>query len=250
MVEGDIEYTEHIGITEFRAKNGRIVLKLFDTLTGEIFEDSKYNELPFTPVNPLPRFAKSEGQALDFRSAEHRKFVSHNNIWFGDMDNFMREHGEDILKQFLCLTKRVRVHNILFIGRDELCDLLSCSNSNLNRKLKIMERKGIISYTTKKLTIPREVKILLNPSYFWYGCNSSRMNEWLSYWCPRIESDCSVEVSCIHMEEYDNIGVTEYSSEYDIGVFDDHRDSFGDKGFTENQGFLTPQELMYIVHGV
>ena len=123
-------FNDRTGITEYKAGNGRTVLKLFDTETGEIFTDSKYQVIPFTPVSPLPRFAKSEEQALDFRSVNHLRFTTNNNVWFGELEKLEQIHGQDILKQFLSLTKKVKVHNVLFISREELCSMFESSNSN------------------------------------------------------------------------------------------------------------------------
>lgn len=251
-------FNDRTGITEYKAGNGRTVLKLFDTETGEIFTDSKYQVIPFTPVSPLPRFAKSEEQALDFRSVNHLRFTTNNNVWFGELEKLEQIHGQDILKQFLSLTKKVKVHNVLFISREELCSMFESSNSNLNRKLNSLEKRNLIKYTTKNLTVPKTIKVLLNPSHFWYGCNSSRLNEWLGYWCPKSSKVAEEGKGFKHSEDISLTGIVyseddfpqSYDVMYDIGVYDDRRESIGDKSFVEGSSYLTHQDLIYIVYGV
>ena len=251
-------YSDKIGITEYKAGNGKMVFKLFDTETGEIFTDSKYHIKPFTPVNPLPRFAKSEEQALEFRSPQHLKFTTNNNIWFGELERLGQAHGQDILRNFLELTKKVKIHNILFMSRDELCEIFSCSNANLNRKLNSLEKRNLIKYTTKELQVAKSVKVLLNPSHFWYGCNITRLQEWLGYWCPKSGKVLEGEKEFKHSEDISASGIS-YSDEdfpetydvmYDIGVYDDRNECVGSKSFTEGSRELTHQDLIYIVYGV
>lgn len=251
-------YSDKIGITEYKAGNGRKVLKLFDTETGEIFTDSKYQVIPFTPVSPLPRFGKSEQQSLDYRSVGHLQYTTKNNVWFGELERLGQAHGQDILKQFLSLTKKVKIHNVLFMKREELCEVFDCSNTNLNRKLNSLEKRNLIRYTSKNLQEAKTIKILLNPSHFWYGCNKSRLHEWLGYWCPKSDSVLEREKDLKHSEDIASTGLiyneddipVEYDVMYDIGMYDDRRENIGDKSFVEGDNNLSHQDLIYIVYGV
>lgn len=241
---------DKIGITEYKASNGKVVLKLFDVESGEIFEDSNYVVRPYKQVTPSPRNAKCKEQALDFRNDWDKKYMSTNNKSFGDLQSIERHHGLDILKTVLSLTKQVVVHNVCFIPREELLGIFNCTDKNLNRKLKSLEDRHIIQYETKGLNVPKTIKILINPSYFWYGSDKSKFHEWLSYWCSKtpkvLESEDAFKSSVIESEV-----PLEYDVRYDIGVYDDKvvedESLLVDKSYVKN---LTHDQLIYLIYGV
>ena len=150
------------------------------------------------------------------------------------------------------MSKYVKVHNVAFIGREELCNLLDCSSANLNRKLNSLEKRNLIKYTSKGLNKPKTVKILLNPSYFWYGSNFERLTEWLSYWCKKgegvLEREISEREDCLNAE--DIFFPEDYNTMYDIGVYDDRREVAGNFNFLAYGPTLSHQDLIYILYGV
>lgn len=241
---------DKIGITEYKVGNGKIVLKLFDVESGEIFEDSDYVVRPYKQVTPLPRYAKCKEQALDFRSEWDTKYMSTNNKHFGDLESISNKHGEDILKIVLSLTKHVVVHNVCFIPRDVLVSIFNCTDKNLNRKLKSLVDRHIIQYETKGLNVPKTIKILINPSYFWYGSDKSRMHEWLSYWCSKTNKVLEIEDTFRKNEITSEIPL-EYDVRYDIGVYDEkvvEEDEYLlDKSYVRT---LTHDQLIYLIYGV
>ncbi len=246
--------SDKIGITEFKASNGKVVLKLFDSETGEIFEDSEYTVRPFKQVDPLPRFSREEQEALDYRSSIDKKYSRSTDKYFGDIQTIEKSHGNDILKQLLTLTKYVKVHNVLFLDRIILCEMFSCTNANLNRKLNSLVKRNLIKYETKGLMKPKSVKILIHPFVFWFGSFTSRMHEWLSYWCPKSEAVLEFEANTLSSGEDESlICVDSYDITYDIGVYDDSREYIGDSKYLmkeSNIDYLTEANLIYLIYGV
>lgn len=246
--------SDKIGITEFKAANGKVVLKLFDSETGEIFEDSVYTVRPYKQVDPLPRFSREEQEALDYRSSIDKQYARSTDKYFGDMQTIEKSHGNDILKQILNLTKYVKVHNVLFLNRETLCELFSCTNANLNRKLNSLVKRNLIKYETKGLMKPKSVKILIHPFVFWFGSFKARMHEWLSYWCPKSESVLLLETNTLNYQEDESLkGVDSYDITYDIGVYDDSREYIGDSKYLmreSNIDYLTEANLIYLIYGV
>lgn len=251
--------SDKIGITDLQVidkngKKGRWVLKLFDTETGEIFEESSYTIRPYKQVDPLPRFAKCEEDALSFRSLTDMKFTRSDNKFFGDLQALSEHHGDSILKQILSLTKHVKVHNVAFIHRDILCEVLDCTNANLNRKLNSLVKRNLIKYETKSVCTLKTVKILINPFTFWFGSYTARMNEWLSYWCAKSDGVIEYESNTIlNVTPSDIDGAIDYDISYDIGVFDDSREYIGDKEYLMGEStkdYLTEDQLIYLIYGV
>lgn len=249
---------DHIGITEALSNNNKTVLKLFDTFTGEIFQNSSYKITPYKEVTPTPRYAKSEEQALDFRSTVDKFHTKPDDYYFGEIENIKASHGEKALVQILKLTKYVKVHNVAFIKRDELIGIMGCSAANLNRKLNHLAKKNILQFETKGMTVPKTVKILLNPFYFWFGAPDSRIREWMSHWCIKAESIIEREKSIVEEREdiLDNV-VDEYITGYDINIGEpDKRYVKGEvtKGLmykdTKKSSTLTQKDLIYLIHGV
>lgn len=259
---------DHIGITEFKTKNNKKVLKLFDTHSGEVFENSNYQITPFRLTDPPPRFAKCEEQALDFRTKMDKYFVNDEHKVFGDLEQIRTKHGEKILIPLLRLTRYVKVHNVLFIPREDLLEVFQCTNANLNRKLNSLVDRNIIQFFTKGLNKPKHVKILINPFYFYFGSNEGKMKEWLSYWCVKAESVTSrVEDLPPKKDTCKDVRILEedsylYDTGYDISSFEpDSRHKVGEftskhiKGNVEKDKkvktkTLSQSDLVYLIYGV
>lgn len=259
---------DHIGITEFKTKNNKKVLKLFDTNSGEVFESSSYQIVPFRLTNPSPRFAKCEEQALDFRTKMDKYFVNDEYKVFGDLEQIRTKHGESILIPLLKLTKYVKVHNVLFIPRDDLLEIFQCTNSNLNRKLNSLADRNIIQFTTKGLNKPKHVKILINPFYYYFGSSEGKMKEWLSYWCVKAESVTSrLEEAAPKKDSCNDMAIPSedsylYDTGYDISSFEPdsryklgeisnkHKQSNVDKDKKSKTKTLSQSELVYLIYGV
>lgn len=253
--------SDKIGITDLQVidkngRKGRWILKLFDTETGEIFEDSSYTVIPFKRVDPPPRYAKCEEDALDFRGVVDRKFMNPTYKTFGDLQTIKQHHGEKILKEVLNLTKGVCVHNIAFIKRADLCKIFSCNNTNLNRKLNSLVKRNLIKYETKGLSSPKTIKILLHPFVFWYGSSNAKITEWLDHWCYKSDSIKRYEAETAQQDndDYDSeVDSLEYDISYDIGVFDDSREYIGDRGYLmseSSENYLSEDKLIYLLYNV
>lgn len=246
--------SDKIGITDLTASNGKKVLKLFDVETGEIFEDSSYTIKPYQQVNPLPRFARDAGEALDYRSSMDKKYTRSSNKYFGDLQAISEHHGHGILKQILELTKYVKVHCVAFVPREVLCSIFDCTNANLNRKLNSLVKRKLIQYETKNVITPKTVKILIHPFVFWFGSFNGRMHEWLSYWCEKSERVLEYEATTLaNVDTTGVVGAECYDITYDIGVYDDSAECVGDKGYLMgNRGvdYLTEANLIYLIYGV
>lgn len=249
---------DHIGITEFTAKNNKNVLKLFDTNTGEVYEDTSYQIKPFKKIDPFPREANSEEQALDFRSTIHKFYTKPDDRQFGDLEKIKSSHGEKILLQVLKITKHIKVHNVAFIKRDTLVDILGCSNSNLNRKLNMLVDRNIIRFETKGLTVPKTIKIIVNPFYFFFGSCEQKMREWMTFWCYKAEGVSKVcdDRFAVSEEELSN-PVDDYITGYDINLTEpDGRIKKGEvseahmyKDKTKNRKF-SQEDLIYLIYGI
>lgn len=250
---------DKIGITDLHVrdkngKRGKKVVKLFDTETGEIFENISYTIRPYRQVDPLPRFAKCEEDALEFRNTTDMKFTRSDNKHFGDLQALSEHHGNPILKQILGFTKYVKIHNVAFIHRDILCEILECTNANLNRKLNSLVKRNLIKYETKSVCTQKTVKILIHPFTFWFGSYTTRMNEWLSYWCVKSENILGYEAQTLSYVDTDEVkGAEDYDISYDIGVYDDSAEYIGDRGYLmseSNLDYLTEDQLIYLIYGV
>lgn len=246
------------GITSFQTidkngRKGRWVLKLFDTNTGEIFTDFNYKEPAVFQVNPQPRFGKCEEDALNFRDSNDKKFTSSEYKVFGDLNTVKKQYGENVLRSLLMITKKVKVHNVAFIKRSELCDIFSCSNSNLNRKLNSLVKNNLIKFYTKEVTAPKTIKILLNPFLFWYGASKSKVVEWLNYWCS--ESPVHYDTVTPSEDYIKTVSVEDfkYSDSYDVGIYDDNREYMGDKSYLVSEcekEILSEDKLIYLLYDV
>lgn len=159
--------------------NNNDVLKIDET-TGEILDvmEEYTQPLQFTQLDPD---SAKDGEQLRERCLANKEKQTHEP--FINILDYKELLGVDF-KPIITLCSYIYNRNICFVYRDVLCKILSCSDGNLNRKLNQLQTKKFITFQTKNLNVKGQIKIVINPNFYYKGHYSDYMEKCQeSMWC-------------------------------------------------------------------
>lgn len=159
--------------------NNNDVLKIDET-TGEILDvmEEYTQPLQFTQLDPD---SAKDGEQLRERCLANKEKQTHEP--FINIVDYKELLGVDF-NPIITLCSYIYNRNICFVYRDVLCKILSCSDGNLNRKLNQLQTKKFITFQTKNLNVKGQIKIVINPNFYYKGHYSDYMEKCQeSMWC-------------------------------------------------------------------
>ena len=159
--------------------NNNTVLKIDET-TGEVLDVLEEYTQPYS-FNQLDPDSSKDGEQLRERCLSNKEKQTHEPfIGIMDYQDDLGVYFNPIIK----LCSYIYNRNICFIYRDVLCNILSCSDSNLNRKLNQLQTKKYITFQTKNLNVKGQVKIVVNPNFYYKGHYTDYVEKCQeSLWC-------------------------------------------------------------------